>query len=100
MADEVEVVQTEAPKVDDETGQTVPVKAVPPLPANAEEGEVTRTAGPWAEATIEANVGAGSPVALPTGVADAALGHHTVGENEPVEAMANVEKGISRGALG
>lgn len=87
------VVKLEAPP------EGEPQKVVPALPPNAEEGEVTRTAGPSAQATLEANVGVG-PTATNGGIADAALGQHTKGENEPIDAMVNVVGGISRGALG
>lgn len=56
-------------------------KLVPALPPLAEEGEVVRTAGPSAQATLEANVGVGGES---YGVPDGALGHHAIDENEPV----------------
>jgi hypothetical protein len=93
------VVKMEPLEVDEDTGVAKPQKVVPALPPNAEEGEVTRTAGPSAQATLEANVGVG-PTSTNGGIADAALGQHTKGENEPIDAMVNVVGGISRGALG
>ena len=75
------------------------VKMVPPTPANADEGEVVRTAGPSAEATLEANVGIGRSVTT-SGIADGALGQHTKGENEPVDAMEGVKEAVGAGIPG
>jgi len=93
------VVKLDPQPVDEETGIAKPQKLVPPLPANAEEGEVVRTAGPSAQATLEANVGVGPTVAI-QGIADGALGQHTKGENEPVDAMEGVKEAVGAGIPG